>query len=212
VTLFPLLTNRPDSGIRNGCLLDGKDSDKPIALRVNRPLFATHEKQILRHSRQPWQSCDRFLSSGYKDVLPKKEMVRQAAAISGIEGLELVGTWDITEKNVAEVKGWLTDSKLTCVSIIPDLFAQKRWGNGALSARDAGIRQQALEETRMVSRIAREIGCPLINLWLGQDGYDYPLTADYRARRGYLTENIVQVASEFPDLKYALEHKPKEPR
>jgi sugar phosphate isomerase/epimerase len=157
-------------------------------------------------------TCDRFLSSGYKDVLPKKEMIRQAAAIPGIEGLELVGTWDITEKNVPEVKGWLTDSKLTCVSIIPDLFAQKRWGNGALSAKDAGTRQQALEETRMVSRIAREIGCPLINLWLGQDGYDYPLTADYRSQRGYLTENIAKVASEFPDLKFALEYKPKEPR
>jgi sugar phosphate isomerase/epimerase len=157
-------------------------------------------------------TCDRFLSSGYKDVLPKKDMVRQAAAIPGIEGLELVGTWDITEKNIAEVKGWLTDSKLACVSIIPDLFAQKRWGNGALSAKDAGTRKQALEETRMVSRIAREIGCPLINLWLGQDGYDYPLTADYRAQRGYLTENIAKVASEFPDLKFALEYKPKEPR
>jgi sugar phosphate isomerase/epimerase len=157
-------------------------------------------------------TCDRFLSSGYKEVLPKKEMIRQAAAIPGIEGLELVGTWDITEKNVAEVKGWLFDSKLICVSIIPDLFAQKRWGNGSLSAKDISIRKQALEETRMVSRIAREIGCPLINLWLGQDGYDYPLTADYREQRKFLTENIQQVASEFPDLRYALEYKPKEPR
>jgi sugar phosphate isomerase/epimerase len=157
-------------------------------------------------------TCDRFLSSGYKEVLPKKEMIRQAAAIPGIEGLELVGTWDITEKNVAEVKGWLSDSRLTCVSIIPDLFAQKRWGNGSWSAKDAGTRKQALEETRMVSRIAREMGCPLINLWLGQDGYDYPLTADYREQRGYLTENIAKVAAEFPDLKFALEYKPKEPR
>jgi sugar phosphate isomerase/epimerase len=157
-------------------------------------------------------TCDRFLSSGYKDVLPKRELIQQAAAIPGIEGLELVGTWDITEKNVDEVKGWLTDSQLSCVSIIPDLFAQRRWGKGSLSAKDAGVREQALEEVRMVSRIAREIGCPLINLWLGQDGYDYPLTADYRAQRQALTANIHQVASEFPDLRYALEYKPKEPR
>jgi xylose isomerase len=157
-------------------------------------------------------TCDRFLSSGYKEVLPKTEMIRRAAAIPGIEGLELVGTWDITEKNVGEVKGWLTDHELTCVSIIPDLFGKRQWGNGSLSAKDAGIRKQALEEVRMVSRIAREMDCRLINLWLGQDGYDYPLTADFRMQRRVLTENIEKVAAEFPDLRYALEYKPKEPR
>jgi len=49
-------------------------------------------------------TCDRFLSTGYKDTLHKAEMVRQAAGIPGIQGIELVGSWDITEKNVGEVK------------------------------------------------------------------------------------------------------------
>jgi len=157
-------------------------------------------------------TCDRFLPTGYKEALPKLEMVRQAAGISGIEGVELVGSWDIREDNVEEVEHWLKDSNLACVSIIPDLFSQKRWGNGSFSAKDPDIRAQALEETRTVSRIARKIGCPLINLWLGQDGFDYPLTADYRTQRTNLMEGIRLVASEFPDLKFALEYKPKEPR
>ncbi len=157
-------------------------------------------------------TCDRFLPTGYKETLPKREMIRQAAAIPGIAGIELVGTWDITEKNVAEMKHCLEENKLSCVSIIPDLFSQKRWGNGSFSAKDPAIRQQALEETRAVSRIASEIGCPLINLWLGQDGYDYPLTADYRGQRRAQMEGIRAVAAEFPNLKFALEYKPKEPR
>lgn len=157
-------------------------------------------------------TCDRFLPTGYKDVLPKPEMIRQAAAIPGIEGIELVGTWDIDERNAVEVKGWLDAAGLDCVSIIPDLFSQKRWGLGSLSAKDPNTRRQAIEECRSVSRIARQIGCPLINLWLGQDGYDYPLTADYRGQRATLMENIRMVAGEFPDLKFALEYKPKEPR
>lgn len=157
-------------------------------------------------------TCDRFLSTGYKETLPKREMIRQAAAIPGITGIELVGTWDITEKNVAEMKTSLAENKLSCVSIIPDLFSQKRWGNGSFSAKDPAIRQQALEETRAVSRMASEMGCPLINLWLGQDGYDYPLTADYRMQRRAQMEGIRAVAAEFPNLRYALEYKPKEPR
>jgi sugar phosphate isomerase/epimerase len=157
-------------------------------------------------------TCDRFLPTGYKDAVPKRDMIRQAAGIPGIQGIELVGTWDITETNAREVHGWLKESGLTCVSIIPDLFSQRRWGNGSFSAKDPKIRQQALEETRAVSRIARELGCPLINLWLGQDGYDYPLTADYRDQRKMLMEGIRTVAAEFSDLRFALEYKMKEPR
>lgn len=157
-------------------------------------------------------TCDRFLPTGYKEARPKREMLREAASIPGIEGVELVGTWDIREDNAEEVKAWLKEDNLSCVSIIPDLFSQKRWGLGSLSAKDPAIRQQALDETRSVSRIARHLGCPLINLWLGQDGYDYPLTADYRKQRTDLMEGIRQVAGEFPDLRFALEYKPKEPR
>lgn len=157
-------------------------------------------------------TCDRFLSSGYKTIPPKHELVAQAAAIPGVQGIELVGTWDITEANAREVRSMLDGHGLACVSIIPDLFGQKKWGRGSLSAKDAGTRADALEETRLAARIAQLIGCPLVNLWLGQDGYDYPLTADLRGQRAYLTENIRTVAAEFPDLRFALEYKPKEPR
>jgi sugar phosphate isomerase/epimerase len=157
-------------------------------------------------------TCDRFLPSGYKRQLEKREMIRQAAAIPGISGIELVGSWDISEANATEISALLKEHKLECVSIIPDLFSQQCWGNGSFAAKDPEIRQKALEETRTVSRIARSIGCPLVNLWLGQDGFDYPLTADYRTQRVHLMEGIRTVAAEFPDLRFALEYKPKEPR
>lgn len=157
-------------------------------------------------------TCDRFLPTGYKDVPAKEEMIRQAAAIPGIEGVELVGTWDITSDNAQEIAACLKENQLACVSVIPDLFSQKRWGLGSLAAKDPSTRQQAVEEVRTVSRLATEIGCPLVNLWLGQDGYDYPLTADFTTQREALMHNLKQVASEFPQLRFALEYKPKEPR
>lgn len=157
-------------------------------------------------------TCDRFLPTGYKDPIPKREMIHQAAQIPGIAGLELIGSWDVTEKNTGEIRDALTEENLACVSIIPDLFSQKRWGLGSLSASNPEIRRQAMEEVRSCARIAEELGCPLINLWLGQDGYDYPLTTNYRDRRGFLAEHIGQIASEFPALSFAMEYKPKEPR
>lgn len=157
-------------------------------------------------------TCDRFLSSGYKETPTRKEMVQRAAGIPGLTGVELVGTWDITRENWAAMDRLLRDHGLKCASIIPDLFSQKRWGRGSFSAKDPGIRRQALDESRAVCDIAREMGCGLVNLWLGQDGYDYPLQCDYRRERGWLAEAIATLAQEFADLRFALEYKPKEPR
>ena len=157
-------------------------------------------------------TCDRYLSSGYKDQPGKEEMIRQAAAIEGVQGIELVGGWDIDSSNVDEVGSALAKYDLTCVSIIPDLFGRKLWGKGSFAAKAADIRAAALEETMQAAEIARKLGCGLINIWPGQDGYDYPLQADFRQEREWLREGLEQVCRAYPDIRFALEYKCKEPR
>jgi len=157
-------------------------------------------------------TCDRFLSSGYKDQPSKETMIRQASQIPGVKGVELVGTWDVTPQNVDEMGGLLAKYGLSCASIIPDHFSQKRWGRGAFTSKDPGIRAQALEETLAAAELARKLRCPLVNLWPGQDGYDYPLQADYRAERRWIVEAVTRAARAFPDIRFSLEYKPKEPR
>lgn len=159
-------------------------------------------------------TCDRFLSSGYKDPLDKRKMIEQAASIEGVAGIELVGTWDIDDTCVAQMKESLNSHNLECSSIIPDLFAQKRWGRGALAAPDADIRRQAVAEVNLMTDIAVELGGSLINLWPGQDGYDYPLAADYLEERGWLLESIAACAEHAAkkNVRIALEFKMKEPR
>jgi sugar phosphate isomerase/epimerase len=159
-------------------------------------------------------TCDRFLSSGYKASIDKDRMLSQAVSIEGVTGIELVGTWDIDAKSVAAMKQKLADKKLQCSSIIPDMFAQKRWGKGSLSAPDADIRQQAVAELKSCTDIAVELGCDLVNLWPGQDGYDYPLAADYIEERQWLIEGVQEVAKYALEkgVRIALEYKMKEPR
>jgi len=97
---------------------------------------------------------------------------------------------DITDKNVSEMKAMLADVGLVCVSIIPDHFAQKRWGCGVFTSRDSNIRQAAVAETKAMMDAAVELGRDLVNLWPGQDGYDYPFQGQFDLGRDRLVEGI----------------------
>ena len=121
---------------------------------------------------------DRFCS-GYKNSPSTSDMLRQAASIPHVTGIELVGTWDIRSDNTAEMKTMLCDLGLECVSIIPDLFADPVYWKGSYSSKERSVRLKAIDYSRRICEIARELGCTTINVWPGQDGYDYILTADY---------------------------------
>ena len=154
---------------------------------------------------------DRFCT-GYKENPSTAEMLRRAAAIPHVSGIELVGTWDIRPDNLREMGQALRDLNLQCVSIIPDLFGQQLYARGSYSSADPSVRQHAIAYTKAMCDIARELRCPLVNIWPGQDGYDYLLCADYEAERAWMCEAVAEIAGTYPDLKLALEYKPKEPR
>lgn len=156
-------------------------------------------------------TCDRFCS-GYKENPKTLDMLDQAVNIPEVKGVELVGTWDIHEKNVQQMKTAFIDHDIVCVSIIPDLFANKLYGNGSYTSRDAKIRQHAIDYTRRLCDIAMEMNCKTINIWPGQDGYDYLLTSNYMKAREHLCDAVVTLAKEYPNLDFAMEYKPKEPR
>jgi len=156
-------------------------------------------------------TCDRFCS-GYKENPSTMEMLAQAVKIPHVEGIELVGTWDIRPDNAREIKTALDDYGMKCVSIIPDLFANRIYWKGSYSSKDPKIRQIAIDYTRKICDLASDMDCRIINIWPGQDGYDYLLTANYEQEQQWLCKAISTLAGEYPNLKFALEYKPKEPR
>jgi len=154
---------------------------------------------------------DRFCS-GYKDNPPTLKMLERAFTIPHVTGIELVGTWDISRGSAKEMGQALQQQGWECVSIIPDLFTRPEFGRCALATPDDKNRSLALDECRAMAEIAMQLNCPMLNIWPGQDGFDYLLATDYALERDHLTASLQTLASEFPDLKFALEYKPKEPR
>lgn len=157
-------------------------------------------------------TCDRFCKS-YKDNPSTEKMLELAVKkMPFIEGIELVGTWDIRLNNVKEMKKRFADYGVACASIIPDTFSDQIYGKGFVTSTDQKIRNKATDYLREMSDIALEMDCKIVNLWMAQDGYDYFLTADYNQEREWLKASIAKVAETYPTLRFALEYKPKEPR
>lgn len=156
-------------------------------------------------------TCDRFCS-GYKTNPDTMDMLKQAASIPHVKGIELVGTWDIRSDNAKDMKTALDGYGIECVSIIPDLFADKTYWKGSYTSKEESVRRKAIDYTKQMCDLAGDLGCKTINLWPGQDGYDYLLTADYDQEREWERAAVVELAQAYPSLRFALEYKPKEPR
>lgn len=156
--------------------------------------------------------CDRYMTGGYSDSFTVEQLFERVASIEGVSGIELVSNWHITPQNAAAIKTLLKQTNKELVSIIPDNFGTQKWGKGAYSSKDAGIRREAIAETKEMMDVCADLGGGLLSLWPGQDGYDYLFTADYIKERTWFEEGIAECAKHRRDVKISIEYKPKEPR
>jgi xylose isomerase len=155
---------------------------------------------------------DRFVSSGYKKDRTLQEMFSDAATIKDLSGLELVGTWHLNEQNVDLIKELKDKYKFEIPIVVVDTFAQKRWGGGSFTSIDPKLRKAAVEEVKKYMDIAVGMGCHMIDVWPGQDGYDYSFQADYTKDLKNLVDGLAECANHRSDVNIGLEYKPKEPR
>jgi xylose isomerase len=172
-------------------------------------MFKPHYSVILANVGS---CCDRFLSTGYSKPSTIEQMFDKVASIEHVEGVEVIGTWHITTGNVRQIKDNLERTGLKLVSIIPDHFGQMKWGKGAFSSKDPLIRREAVSHTKDMMDAAAELGCGLVSLWPGQDGYDYHFQADYIEERSWFEEGVRECCRYRKDVKVSIEYKPKEPR
>ena len=158
-------------------------------------------------------SCsDRYMTGGYSEPFTVEQLFERLSTIDNVHAVEFVGGWQLTLDNRQMVKEQLEKYKLTPVSIIPDHFGRPIWGLGAFTHPDPDVRQAAVKETMDMVEAARFIGCDTISIWNGQDGYDYPLQANYADASKWLVEGLRECALAAPDIRFSLEYKPKEPR
>jgi xylose isomerase len=157
--------------------------------------------------------ADRYCLSGYggggKNM---QEMLDLATTVQGLDGLELVGNWHVNDENIRDVARMFQDRGLKICMLVPDLWTQAKWGRGSLAAPDAQTRQAAVDEVRKVMDWAAELGCPYVDVWPGQDGYDYCFQADYVEAWKWLRDGLAACEKHTDRVRVLVEYKLKEPR
>lgn len=157
-------------------------------------------------------SCaDRYCLSGYGEPRTMEEMLDRSTQVPGLDGLELVGNWHVNDDNIRTVTKMLADRGKQICMLVPDLWTQAKWGRGSLAAPDAKTRRAGIDEVKKVMDWAAELGCPYVDVWPGQDGFDYPFQADYPEAWKWLREGLVECAAHNRQVRILVEYKPREP-
>jgi len=118
----------------------------------------------------------------------------------------------INENNWKDVCAALDANDLELIGIAPNLWSGMDFLKGTLGASNAKVREKALDLMKRGIDLAAKAGAPFINIWPGQDGFDYYFEEDYGKMYAYWVENLQKAADYNPDIKLGLEPKPFEPR
>jgi len=159
-------------------------------------------------------SCaDRYCLSGYGGGgTNMEEMLDLAKKVEGLDGLELVGNWHVNDQNVHQVAQMFKDRGLKICMLVPDLWTQAKWGRGSIAAPDAATRKAGVAEIKKVMDWAAELGCPTIDVWPGQDGYDYCFQANFIEAWKWMHDALTECATHTNKVRILVEYKLKEPR
>ncbi len=147
----------------------------------------------------------------YSKPFSLSELFERAASIEKLAAVDLVMTWDMMNQK-EEIKAQLKKTGLAVGSLAVDTFANPLYQKGSLSSPDKKVRDQALTDAKRVIDFAVEIGCPIVTLWPGQDGYDYIFAADYIKERQLFADGLKELCEYNKDIIITVEYKLKEPR
>ena len=151
---------------------------------------------------------DRF--AVYRQALPVTEAIRQAAAIPGIESVDVSRGY--MPEDITPVKAVLDEVGLKVSGVGTALSKDERTQRGTFSAERPEVRRTTIGIVKECMDIAADMKCDKVLLWFGQDGYDYHFEMDYATRWGRLVEGLVECARYRPDIRICIEYKAREPK
>lgn len=157
------------------------------------------------------QFRDRYATDGYGPEVSTLDAIKIAGSVAELSVVDLNYPFNPAAIGLAEVSQALEAAGLAAIALTPEIYTRK-FGRGGFTNPDPQVRRAAVELVSAAADDARALGCDYVKIWPGQDGWDYPFQSDYRQLWRYSVEAMRELAARHPDLRFAIEYKPREPR
>ncbi|PID86129.1 MAG: hypothetical protein CSA11_02500 [Chloroflexi bacterium] len=157
-------------------------------------------------------TADRYVIQGYTEPRTFDQMLADAQKVDGLTGIEVIGGWHINDDNQTEVVQKIQHAGFDLACVIPEIWANPKWGWGTFASTDPGIRRDAIDRVKVAMDLAASTGCNHVSPWFGHDGWDYIFQMDYLKAYDWIIEGLSECADHNPNVNISVEFKPKEPR
>ncbi|MCC3651148.1 TIM barrel protein [Streptomyces sp. S07_1.15] len=154
---------------------------------------------------------DRYATDGYGEPRTVLDAIELAGKVGNLSVVDLNWPFPPGGISTAEVKAALARGGLRAIAVTPEIYTGK-FARGGFTHPDPAVRRDAIELVAASAEVGRELGVDYVKLWPGQDGYDYPFQADYTDLWDKSVGAVRELAQQFPDMRFAIEYKPREPR
>ncbi|WP_284165636.1 sugar phosphate isomerase/epimerase family protein [Frigidibacter sp. SD6-1] len=141
-----------------------------------------------------------------------EDMVARAASVPGIDAADLNYPDHLAGLTAQATREILDRYGIGLNGLAMRYGADPAFRLGAFTHPDRLIRQKAIDLTRRGIDMLGAMGGGVMTLWLGQDGVDYPLQADFDRLWQDTVAALSEVAAHDPACPVAVEYKPDEPR
>ena len=139
-------------------------------------------------------------------------MIARAGQVGGLDAADLNFPDHFDGHSPAALGTMLTDAGMALNGLAMRYYTDPGFAIGAFTNPDAKVRQAAIDLTKQGLDVLQEMGGGVMTLWMGQDGFDYALQADYGRMWDHTIAALQAVADHAPNIDIAVEYKPNEPR
>ncbi|WP_149256838.1 sugar phosphate isomerase/epimerase [Actinomadura sp. K4S16] len=157
------------------------------------------------------QFRDRYATDGYGPPVSTLEAIDRAGDVGDLSVVDINYPFNPAELDIAAVEDALKANGLRAIALTPEIYT-RTFCRGGFTNPDPEVRRQAIELVSDAADLTRRLGGDYVKLWPGQDGWDYPFQADYKALWAMSIDAVRELAQRHPDLRFAIEYKPREPR
>jgi xylose isomerase len=168
-----------------------------------KPLYAARLNAFKIGAGQKWPGRNRITTL---------DLLERAASVKGMNAADLNYPDHFDGLTLPHIAESLQRFGITLNGLAMRYYTEPEFKLGAFTHPDKHVRRAAIDLTKRGIDAGRTLGCRLMTLWMGQDGFDYSFQGDYAHMWDWTIEALQEVAAHDAQTEIAIEYKPNEPR